>query len=327
MRHFITGRPRVRWDQGPITFPAGGGQTGGVPRIAALVALVLLPAPLLAQELEPRAYSNAPVGTNFVVAGYTHFSGKVLLDPALPVTDVDSRVDVYSLGYSRFFGLFGRSANFAVVLPYFEGDLTGNVLDAPAEVHRAGWGDLRLRGAINLFGHPALTPAEFAKRSDAPSGGASLSVIAPTGQYVPSRFINIGANRWAFKPEAGLSWPAGNWFAEVSGGVWLFTDNNDYAGGHRRSQEPLAVLQLHAGYNFRPGMWLAVDYGHYAGGRTALDGVDNDDSQRNSRLGAVFAVPVATGWSAKLGWSKGTIVRAGGDYRILTLALQYRFFD
>jgi len=38
------------------------------------------------------------------------------------------------------------------------------------------------------------------------SGGASLSVVAPTGQYVDSRFVNIGMNRWAFKPEVGLTW-------------------------------------------------------------------------------------------------------------------------
>ena len=80
-------------------------------------------------------------------------------------------------------------------------------------------------------------------------------------------------------------------------------------------------------YNFRPGMWLAVDYGRYNGGRTAVDGIDNDDAQRNSRIGAAFAMPVASGWSAKLAWSKGTIARAGGDYRSVTLALQYHFFD
>ena len=289
--------------------------------------LLLLPALAAAQELEPRAYSNAPVGTNFAIGGYTHLSGRVLLDPSLPVENVEASIDAYTLGYARFFGLFGRSASFAVVLPYIEADLRGDVLDAPAEVHRAGWGDLRLRGGINLFGHPALTPAEFAKQPEALSAGASLSVIAPTGQYESSRFVNIGTNRWAFKPELGASYPIGNWFTEASAGVWLFTDNDDFRGGHRRSQEPIAVYQLHAGYNFRRGLWLAADYGHYSGGRTAVDGVENDDAQRNSRIGLVLSLPLGSGWSTKLGWSKGTVVRAGGDYRILTLALQYRWFD
>ena len=294
---------------------------------AVLLALGLLPVIALGQELEPRAYSNAPIGTNFVLGGYTHLSGQVLLDPSLPVDNVNATVDVYTLGYARFFGLAGRTASFAAVVPYVEADLRGDVLDAPAEVHRAGWGDLHLRGAINLFGHPALTSAEFARTPEALSAGASLSLVAPTGQYESSRFINIGTNRWAFKPELGVSWPLGRWFAEVAGGVWLFTDNDDFRGGQRRSQEPIYVYQFHAGYNFRPGLWLAADYGHYNGGRTAVNGVENDDAQSNSRVGLVLSVPVASGWSGKVGWSKGTVVRAGGDYRIFTVALQYRWFD
>jgi len=279
----------------------------------------------LAQELEPRAYSNAPIGTNFAVAGYTRLSGPVSLDPALPVTNIDARIDIYTAGYARFFGLLGHSANLTVVAPYVQGDLTGQVFDAASEVHRAGWGDLRLRGAVNLFGHPALTPQEFAQRLDVVSGGASLSVIAPTGQYVPSRFINIGANRWAFKPDVGVSYPIGRWFTEAAAGVWLFTDNDDFRGGHRRSQDPLRVFQLHAGYNFRPELWLAVNYGHYIGGATSVDGKKNDDAQHNSRVGVALSLPVARGWSTKLSYSKGTTVRVGGDYSIASIAVQYRW--
>lgn len=296
-------------------------------RSAAFVAALLMPVLALAQELEPRAYSNAPIGTNFIAAGYAHYGGRVLLDPSLPVDDVDAAVDVYSLGYARFFGLLGRTASFSIGIPFVEADLRGNVMDAPAEVHRSGFGDLRLRGALNLFGHPALTREEFIRQPEALSGGVSLSVVAPTGQYDSSRFINIGQNRWAFKPEAGISWPIGNWFTEAAAGIWLFTDNDDFSGGQRRSQEPIGAFQLHAGYSFRPGLWLAGDYGYYWGGRTAVDGVDNEDEQRNSRLGLVLSLPLGSGWSTKLGWSKGAVVRAGGDYRILTLAVQYRFFD
>lgn len=279
------------------------------------------------QELEPRAYSNAPIGTHFAIAMYTRLSGPVLPDPSLPISDVNAKVNVYGAGYARFFGLLGRTANFTIVVPYMEADLTGQVFDAPTEVHRGGIGDVRLRGAINLFGHPALTPQEFVGRPSILSGGASLSVVAPTGQYVPTRFVNIGTNRWAFKPDAGISYPFGNWFTEAAVGVWLFTDNDEFQETHRRSQEPLQVYQLHAGYNFRPGLWLAVDYGYYVGGRTAVDGVDKDDAQRNTRVGLALSLPISRGWSGKLAWSKGTVVRVGGDYSIGSIAVQYRWFD
>jgi len=291
------------------------------------LVLSLWSAAACAQELEPRAYSNGPVGMNFAIAAYTRFSGPVLLDPSIPVTGLDARINAYTLAYARFLEVFGRSANFNLAVPYISADLEGQVVDSPAEVHRAGFGDVRLRAAINLIGHPALAPKDFASRQEALAGGVSLSVIAPTGQYVPTRFINIGTNRWAFKPEAGISYPIGNWFTEAAVGVWLFTDNDDFQQGHRRSQDPLAVYQLHAGYSFRPGLWIAADYGMYVGGRTALDGAPNDDAQRNARAGVALSLPLARSWSTKLAYSKGTSVRVGGDYGIASIAIQYRWFD
>jgi hypothetical protein len=291
------------------------------------LVLSLWSAAACAQELEPRAYSNGPVGMNFAIGAYTRFSGPVLLDPSIPVTDLDARINAYSLAYARFLELFGRSANVSIAVPYVSADLKGRVVDDAAEVHRAGFGDLRVRAAINLFGHGALTPGEFARREEALAAGVSLSVIAPTGQYVPTRFINIGTNRWAFKPEAGVSYPIGDWFTEAAVGVWLFTDNDDFQQSHRRSQNLLAVYQLHTGYTFRPGLWIAVDYGMYVGGRTALDGVENDDAQRNARAGVAFSLPLSRSWSSKLAYSKGTSVRIGGDFSTLSLAVQYRWFD
>src|SRR5258708_768270 len=252
---------------------------------AALLAAALVPVVAAAQELEPRAYSNAPVGASFAIAGSTRLRGPVLPSPSVAAIDIDARVDVYTFGYARFLDLFGRTTNLTIVLPYAEANLTGSVMETSREVHRAGIGDLHLRGAINLFGHPALAPAEFAKRPDVFSAGASLNVVAPTGQYEPSRFINIGTNRWAFKPDVGISYPIGKWFTEAAAGVWLFTNNDDYLGGKRRSQAPLSVYQLHAGFSFRPGLGLPARYGYYRGGHTAVDGVANDDAQSNSRVG------------------------------------------
>jgi hypothetical protein len=41
----------------------------------------------------------------------------------------------------------------------------------------------------------------------------------------------------------------------------------------------------------------------------------------------VLSLPVARGWSSKLAWSKGTVVRVGGDFTIFSAAVQYRWFD
>jgi hypothetical protein len=295
-----------------------------VPAAAALLVVCAVPC---AQELEPRAYSPSPVGTNFAVFGYTRLDGEVLTDPALPIKNVQAAIDLYLLGYARTFELAGRTASLGAVLPYARGEVSGDVFDAPREVYRAGLGDVRLRFAINLYGNPALTPAEFAQRPPGMAAGASLTVIAPTGQYVGSRLVNVGTNRWAFKPELGLSYPRGNWFFESSAGAWLFTDNDSFFGGKRRQQEPLYLAQAHVGYNFVPGLWLAFNAAYATGGQTTVDGVENQDKQDNSRYGMTLSVPFSRGWSGKIAWSRGFTVRAGGDYDVITLALQYRWFD
>jgi len=63
------------------------------------------------------------------------------------------------------------------------------------------------------------------------------------------------------------------------------------------------------------------------GGRTTVDGARSDDKQDNSRYGVTLSVPFSRSWSGKVAWSKGFTVRAGGDYEIISVALQYRWFD
>ncbi len=201
------------------------------------------PAAALAQELEPRAYSASPVGANFAVLGYSWSGGEVLLDASLPVSDVEARIDSLSAGYSRTFGLAGHAASIAAFVPWFWGTLSGDVGEERRTIERVGLGDVRLRFAVNLIGGPALSPAEFAKRQQQTTLGVSLFVVAPTGEYDDTKLINIGSNRWSFRPELGVSIPLGKWFLEGAAGVWLYTDNTDFYGGVRRAQDPLYLCR------------------------------------------------------------------------------------
>ncbi len=196
-----------------------------------------------AQELEPRAYAPNPTGANFVLMAYGRSTGGVVFDPSVPITNVSAHVNTTALFYGRTFGLFGRSASAAVQLPYGWGTVEGDVFEERRSIYRSGLADLRLRLTTNLLGGPALPPREFAQRRPRTTLGASVVVTAPTGQYDPAKLINLGTNRWAFKPELGLSWPKGRWFVELYAGAWLFTDNRDFFGGSRREQQPLGSLR------------------------------------------------------------------------------------
>src|SRR3954468_2852330 len=230
-----------------------------------------------AQELEPRAYSPSPSGVNFLGLGYLRSAGGVAVDPSLPLDNVDAEVNAASLSYLRTFGLFGRSASIGFVLPYSRADVSGDVFEQQRSVTRTGWADPRLRLAVNLFGGPALDREEFAAREPSTAVGASLMVVAPLGKYDSDRLINLGSNRWAIKSEIGVYQPLGPWSLELYGGVWFYTDNDDFFGGVRREQEPIATLQAHVGYTFRPGLWLAADATYYAGGQSMIDGVRKED--------------------------------------------------
>jgi len=279
-----------------------------------------------AQELEPRAYSPNPTGANFVLMAYGHSTGDVVFDPSVPITDVNAHVNQAAVFYGRTFGLFGRSASAAIQLPYAWGTVEGNVFESRMSVHRSGLADLRLRLTSNLIGGPALAPREFAQRRPRTTLGTSLLVIAPTGQYDPSKLVNLGTNRWAFKPELGLSRPAGRWWVELYAGGWFFTENGNFFGGSRKEQKPLASFQTHVSYVVRPRLWVAGDATFYTGGRTTVDGVEKADFQRNTRLGLTVSLPVKRRGGLKASWARGVITRVGGDFTTVAVAYQFLWF-
>jgi hypothetical protein len=310
---------------GPPTLgPRGHGR-----RLAAVPAVLLgllLSSPATAQELEPRAYSPAPIGTQFLLVGYGHQTGDVSADPAVPIQNIKATINSASLGYGYTFDLAGRQASAALVLPYVHADVSGEVSEASREVTRSALADLRLRFWVGLAGAPALTPRQFAARKRGALLGAALIIVAPTGQYDPDRLINIGTNRWAFKPEVGLSYPTGPWTLEGAAGVWLFTTNHDHFGGGRLEQDPLASFQAHVSYTFRPGLWLSGSATYFVGGRTARNGVEQDTLQRNTRYGLTLSLPLGQRQSAKLAWATGLSTHRGGDFTTFAVAWQRVWF-
>lgn len=303
------------------------GMTAARRALILLLCVACAPVPGIAQEIEPRAYSPNPTGVTFFAAALGRSTGAVLTDPSLPVEDVEAELYAAAAGVGRSFGLFGRSASASIVLPHFRGDFTGTVDDVAQAVSRSGIGDARLRIAANLFGGPALTPAEFARRKPQTTLGASLTVSMPTGEYHADKLINVGNNRWAIKPELGLSHPVGNWLLEAYAGVWLFGDNDEFRGDQRREQDPLVSTQAHVSYTFRPRLWLAFNATYYDGGRTSVNGVDLADRQSNSRIGLTFSLPLGRSQSLKFSMSEGATTRVGSDFTAYGIAWQYTLLD
>jgi hypothetical protein len=268
-----------------------------------------------AQELNPGAYTVSPVGANFIGTTYQYSSGDVTFDPSIPIQDAHSRLNTLALSYGRSLDVAGRSGTFLVVVPVVGGKQHGIIQGQFAEAVRRGIADVQLRLGVNLYGAPAMTLQELARSGRRTTLGVSLTMTVPVGQYDPAKLINLGTNRWAFKPEVGFTHNTGRrWLFEVYGGVWLFTDNDDFYGGSLRAQKPIGSVQFHVRYTFKPGLWLSGNSNFYSGGRTTVDGKINLDFQRNSRIGATFNMPLTRRSALRFAVSRGAYTTIGADY-------------
>ena len=135
--------------------------------------------------------------------------------------------------------------------------------------------------------------------------------MAPLGQYDPTKLINLGSNRWAFKPEIGLSRAWRRWRADLHASVWLTTDNTEFLVSSTRSQDQLVALQTHFVRTFAGGVWVSFGGTFFRGGQTQVDGLRRNDLQSNSRLGASLTVPFGA-HAVKAIVTSGLTTRIGG---------------
>jgi len=290
-----------------------------------LTALTFAAASVHAQSLEPRSYSNSPVGLNFLIAGYAYSDGKLPFDPALPVADAQFHTNNGILGYVRTLDVLGKSAKVDVIVPYSA--FSAHALVAGQLRHRdvSGFADPLFRLSVNFYGAPALSPKDFASYRQDLIIGASLQVSTPLGQYDDTKLLNLGNNRWSFKSELGISKAWGPWILEFAPGATFYTDDTDFNRGQTFSQAPFYSMQAHVVYSFQSGVWLAVDGTWFSGGRVSVNGVTQNNLQTNTRAGVTLALPVDRHNSAKLYGSTGTSSRTGSGFSAIGVAWQYRW--
>lgn len=287
--------------------------------------LVLLTALLSAQELEPRALVNTPVGMNFLFFGYGYAQGNILLDSALPIEDLESRLHSLVGAYFRSIDVFGMSGKLDVIVPFAAGDWSGLLEGQAASTARTGFGDPRIRLSVNFYGAPALRANEFGSYSQKWTAGASLQVIAPLGLYYPEKLINLGSNRWTIRSQLGGLGRFGRWTVEAYTGLWLFTHNPNFFGGNRLEQRPLWTAKVHLVRSFSRGIWASADIGYGRGGRSVIEGVPRDTRISTFRFGLTLSLPIAQHHSFKLYVVSGKRVERGADFDGIGVGYTYNW--
>jgi hypothetical protein len=214
-------------------------------------------------------------------------------------------------------------------LPYGVGSFQGTVQGQRQFIYRSGLLDLTARLSVNLYGGNAMPVQEFVKWKQYRLLGASLKIVAPTGQYDPTDLVNWGINRWAFRPELGYSERWGHWILDGYAGAWFYTTNPEYGYALPvpvpQTEAPIGSFEGHLSYDFKKrGLWASLDGNFWWGGTNALSGARVSGSkQTSSRLGCTASIPFAKHQSIKIAYSGGTYVRFGGDYQNLQVAWQY----
>lgn len=295
--------------------------------IRLLLPLLLLVAAgsVQGQELEPRSFSQTPVGMNFGVLALGYAEGGVLFDSATTLEDVTGEITSLAAGYLRTLNIFGASAKASAVIPVMWGDWEGLYQGEYATASRRGFGDPLFELSVNFIGAPAMKMSELRTYQQKWVVGASLKFSAPLGQYYPDKLINLGANRWAFRPRIGASYKSGPWSFEAMGSVWLFTKNDDFFGGNELEQEPQWALQFNAVYQWPSRVWVGAGIGLARGGQARTNGIESDSYKKNTRWAALVAVPIGRRNSVKVIYIDGLSTRIGADFNQISLAWNYRW--
>ena len=276
------------------------------------VAFLILPIPAHPQFTDPRTYTNSPVGINQLELGYAHVHANAALDTSLVVTGAHLNLNQGTLDYTRYFGLLHRLTWVEAAVPV--AGLGGAVNGTNVAGSTTGAGDSSYSFAMLLKGGTALSVSQFENYEPRTALGASFTITAPTGSYSSDKVLNLGSDRWSFKPELGLSYPFGNehrWELDSYANAYFYTNNTSYRGREILRQDPLPGVEGHISYSFSDNLWASVDTRYSFLGTTFLNDVDQSNAQKNFVLGSELNASLNSRNSLVLEFAKAVVHRNG----------------
>ena len=255
-----------------------------------LCFLIIIDNKSFAQDIEPRRWTPLPLGINIVGAGYGNTQGKIFFDPILQVEDATVSINAIAVQYVHPFKLWNKLARLDVLVPYSTARWEGLLAGVPTTVKRNGFADPRIRLSVNIIGPQAIGIKEMREYLIAhpvnTTVGISMAVTLPLGQYFEDKLLNLGQNRFIFRPQIGMVHNWVNWSFELTGSVFIFSNNNDFANGKTKKQDPVFAVQTHLLRRFKHNIWASVSAGYGLGGQSIVDKQPNNDN-RGDVLGAL----------------------------------------
>ena len=246
------------------------------------VAVLHLPGQAGAQFTDAHAYDNTPVRTNQIELSYANVHANSSIDTSLIITGAKLNLNQGMISYTRYFGLFNRTMWVEAGIPI--AGLSGSVSGTRIQGSINGAGDSSYQAAMLVKGGPALTVEQFENYKPTTTLGVSFTLTAPSGQYNANKVLNLGSDRWLFKPEIALSQPFGpeqKWLVDAYANAYFYTDNTSYHGREILHEQPLPGFEGELSYSFNDRVWVSFDTRYSFRGTTFVNGVDQNNGQQN----------------------------------------------
>jgi hypothetical protein len=252
------------------------------------------------------------VGINQLELGYAYVRSNTSIDTSFIVSGAKFNLNQGLIDYTRYFSFLHRTAWAEANIPI--ANLNGSITNTDIAGSTTGAGDSGYTAAMLLKGGPALNAEQFANADTTTSIGLSLSMTAPTGQYDPSKLLNLGSDRWSFKPELAVSKPVGSdqrWVFYAYANTYLYTNNDRYRGVEVLRQRALLGLEGHISYTFNDTIWASLDTRYSSLGATNVSGINQNNSQQNFIVGSELVVSPNSKNSFTFEYAKAAVHKNG----------------
>lgn len=236
-----------------------------------------VPGPVLADN-DAMDYVAAPPGTKLAIFYYRHITANELHSDGSKVSDdanLSANIGIFRGVYFTKLGPFTIDPQFLVI--FGQQDLDGAAF-GNAEISAQGLADLVVLATIWFVNDPE-SKTWF---------GFSPFLTIPIGDYDEDRALNLGANRWAFKPEISYAKGFDKWHLDLTAAVEFYEDNDEFMGA-TMEQDPIVTLESHLVYKATDTFNIILDYFHHRGGETTVAGIDQDDEKEDHTLGMSFS--------------------------------------
>lgn len=244
-----------------------------------LAAAVVIIVPLTARAQGAREYLNTPVDqwSGYVELMFTRSQSAASANLPLPNDLAVSRVTVPYVLYS--FPWRKKYAGVSLAAPFTR------VRAANGTMETYGFSDPGIAFHANLRGLPALRKDELSKYVPRPIVSVHFTVNAPIGKYDRNSAVNTGANRWAFTPLVNLDIPMkkGKAWLDLYASGRFFTENKEFQGNKRLSQNPLFTFSGHFSHDVGKRFWVSAGSNYDIGGETSIDRIQQQNGVNGFR--------------------------------------------